>query len=51
MTEIPARRSKWYCPDCRVLLNIDEKGHSAATTAAAAAAPAASAAGKPRGNR
>ncbi|XTI94209.1 hypothetical protein V2W45_1437274 [Cenococcum geophilum] len=51
MTEIPARRSKWYCPDCRVLLNIDEKGHSAAATAAAAAAPAALTAGKPRGNR
>ncbi|OCL05563.1 hypothetical protein AOQ84DRAFT_95021 [Glonium stellatum] len=51
MAEIPARRSKWFCPDCRVLLNIDEKGHSAAATAAAAAAAAASAAGKPRGNR
>lgn len=23
---IPARTTKWYCPECRVLLNIGEKG-------------------------
>ncbi|GKT53235.1 PHD finger domain-containing protein [Colletotrichum tofieldiae] len=26
MTHIPARTTKWYCPDCRVRLNIGEKG-------------------------
>lgn len=26
LSEIPARTTKWYCPDCRVLLNIGEKG-------------------------
>ncbi|TDZ32080.1 PHD finger protein ING1 [Colletotrichum spinosum] len=26
MKSIPARTTKWYCPDCRVLLNIGEKG-------------------------
>lgn len=26
MSDIPARTTKWYCPDCRKLLNIGEKG-------------------------
>jgi hypothetical protein len=26
LEEIPARTTKWYCPDCRVLLKIGEKG-------------------------
>lgn len=26
LTEIPARTTKWYCPDCRVLLNIGGRG-------------------------
>ncbi|KAL0931868.1 phd finger domain-containing protein [Colletotrichum truncatum] len=26
MATIPARTTKWYCPDCRVRLNIGEKG-------------------------
>ncbi|KAF5521303.1 PHD finger protein ING2 [Colletotrichum aenigma] len=26
MAQIPARTTKWYCPDCRVRLNIGEKG-------------------------
>ncbi|UKZ88368.1 uncharacterized protein TrAFT101_012014 [Trichoderma asperellum] len=26
LSEIPARTTKWYCPDCRKLLNIGEKG-------------------------
>lgn len=26
MTQIPARTTKWYCFDCRVRLNIGEKG-------------------------
>ncbi|GAB0131804.1 hypothetical protein EsDP_00000263 [Epichloe bromicola] len=26
LDEIPARTTKWYCPDCRKLLNIGEKG-------------------------
>ncbi|KAK0382554.1 PHD-finger domain-containing protein [Colletotrichum limetticola] len=26
MTHIPARTTKWYCPDCRLRLNIGEKG-------------------------
>ncbi|KAF4984453.1 hypothetical protein FZEAL_354 [Fusarium zealandicum] len=27
---IPARTTKWYCPECRVLLNIGEKGEVSA---------------------
>ncbi|OCK75741.1 hypothetical protein K432DRAFT_307848 [Lepidopterella palustris CBS 459.81] len=34
LTEIPPRRSKWYCPECRVLLNVDEKGNAAPLSAA-----------------
>ncbi|ORY70147.1 uncharacterized protein BCR38DRAFT_520990 [Pseudomassariella vexata] len=26
LTEIPARTTKWYCPECRVLLNIGGRG-------------------------
>ncbi|KAF9874107.1 phd finger domain-containing protein [Colletotrichum karsti] len=26
MEKVPARTTKWYCPDCRVRLNIGEKG-------------------------
>ncbi|KAK0711085.1 hypothetical protein B0H67DRAFT_646492 [Lasiosphaeris hirsuta] len=26
MIDLPARTTKWYCPDCRILLNIGEKG-------------------------
>ncbi|KAK3357536.1 hypothetical protein B0T25DRAFT_539466 [Lasiosphaeria hispida] len=26
MVDLPARTTKWYCPDCRILLNIGEKG-------------------------
>ncbi|TID02252.1 PHD finger protein ING1 [Colletotrichum higginsianum] len=26
LTQVPARTTKWYCPDCRVRLNIGEKG-------------------------
>ncbi|KAF8864193.1 hypothetical protein BDZ45DRAFT_614424 [Acephala macrosclerotiorum] len=26
LTEIPARTTKWYCPECRVALGIGEKG-------------------------
>ncbi|PKS06842.1 hypothetical protein jhhlp_006918 [Lomentospora prolificans] len=26
LEDIPARTTKWYCPDCRVALNIGEKG-------------------------
>jgi hypothetical protein len=26
LDEIPARTTKWYCPDCRVALNIGERG-------------------------
>ncbi|KAM7223773.1 hypothetical protein V8F06_000789 [Rhypophila decipiens] len=26
LTEVPARTTKWYCPECRVLLKIGEKG-------------------------
>ncbi|KAK3333807.1 hypothetical protein B0T19DRAFT_356053 [Cercophora scortea] len=26
LVEVPARTTKWYCPDCRISLNIGEKG-------------------------
>ncbi|KAH8909510.1 hypothetical protein BR93DRAFT_956621 [Coniochaeta sp. PMI_546] len=26
LSDVPARTTKWYCPDCRVLLKIGEKG-------------------------
>ena len=26
LSEIPARTTKWYCPECRVLLNIGGRG-------------------------
>ncbi|POR32830.1 Inhibitor of growth protein 1 [Tolypocladium paradoxum] len=26
LSDIPARTTKWYCPDCRKLLNIGERG-------------------------
>lgn len=30
LTEIPARTTKWYCPECRVILGIGEKGEVSA---------------------
>lgn len=30
LTAIPARTTKWYCPDCRKALNIGEKGEVSA---------------------
>ncbi|UKZ51996.1 hypothetical protein TrVGV298_005763 [Trichoderma virens] len=30
LSDIPARTTKWYCPDCRRLLNIGEKGEISA---------------------
>ncbi len=30
LADIPARTTKWYCPDCRRLLNIGEKGEVSA---------------------
>ena len=30
LTDIPARTTKWYCPDCRKALNIGEKGEVSA---------------------
>lgn len=30
LSDVPARTTKWYCPDCRVLLNIGEKGEVSA---------------------
>ncbi|KAK3322524.1 hypothetical protein B0H66DRAFT_473455 [Apodospora peruviana] len=30
LSDLPARTTKWYCPDCRVLLNIGEKGEVSA---------------------
>ncbi|SPJ85557.1 uncharacterized protein FTOL_11338 [Fusarium torulosum] len=30
LTEVPARTTKWYCPECRVKLNIGEKGEVSA---------------------
>ncbi|KAJ9155084.1 Inhibitor of growth protein 1 [Pleurostoma richardsiae] len=30
LSAIPARTTKWYCPECRVLLNIGEKGEVSA---------------------
>lgn len=30
LLDIPARTTKWFCPDCRVLLNIGEKGEISA---------------------
>ena len=30
LTDIPPRTTKWYCPECRVLLNIGEKGEVSA---------------------
>ncbi|KAK4456290.1 hypothetical protein QBC34DRAFT_315227 [Podospora aff. communis PSN243] len=30
LQEIPARTTKWYCPECRILLNIGEKGEVSA---------------------
>ena len=30
LTDIPARTTKWYCPDCRRVLNIGEKGEVSA---------------------
>ncbi|KAM0436796.1 hypothetical protein ACHAPT_002507 [Fusarium lateritium] len=30
LNEVPARTTKWYCPECRVLLNIGEKGEVSA---------------------
>ena len=26
LSDVPARTTKWYCPDCRVALNIGERG-------------------------
>ena len=26
LSDIPARTTKWYCPECRKLLGIGEKG-------------------------
>jgi hypothetical protein len=30
LSDIPARTTKWYCPDCRKALNIGEKGEISA---------------------
>ncbi|KAL3964711.1 hypothetical protein ACCO45_001715 [Purpureocillium lilacinum] len=30
LTDVPARTTKWYCPDCRKTLNIGEKGEVSA---------------------
>ncbi|KAK4165298.1 hypothetical protein QBC43DRAFT_315660 [Cladorrhinum sp. PSN259] len=30
LSDIPARTTKWYCPDCRVLLKIGERGEVSA---------------------
>lgn len=30
LSDIPARTTKWYCPDCRRLLNIGERGEVSA---------------------
>ncbi|KAK3296069.1 uncharacterized protein B0H64DRAFT_322710 [Chaetomium fimeti] len=30
LSDIPARTTKWYCPDCRKLLNIGERGEVSA---------------------
>ncbi|KAF4336010.1 Inhibitor of growth 1 [Fusarium beomiforme] len=30
LKEVPARTTKWYCPECRVKLNIGEKGEVSA---------------------
>ncbi|KAL2134805.1 hypothetical protein VTI74DRAFT_10789 [Chaetomium olivicolor] len=30
LSDIPARTTKWYCPDCRKILNIGEKGEVSA---------------------
>ncbi|KAG7290489.1 hypothetical protein NEMBOFW57_000491 [Staphylotrichum longicolle] len=30
LADIPARTTKWYCPDCRKLLNIGERGEVSA---------------------
>ncbi|CEI38759.1 unnamed protein product [Fusarium venenatum] len=30
LTEVPARTTKWYCPECRVKLNIGERGEVSA---------------------
>ncbi|KAK4245401.1 inhibitor of growth protein 3 [Corynascus novoguineensis] len=30
LSDIPARTTKWYCPECRKLLNIGEKGEVSA---------------------
>ena len=30
LADIPARTTKWYCPDCRKRLNIGEKGEVSA---------------------
>ncbi|KAF5027244.1 hypothetical protein F66182_660 [Fusarium sp. NRRL 66182] len=30
LSEVPARTTKWYCPDCRVKLNIGERGEVSA---------------------
>ncbi|OAA73927.1 PHD finger domain protein [Cordyceps fumosorosea ARSEF 2679] len=30
LDEVPARTTKWYCPDCRRLLNIGERGEVSA---------------------
>ncbi|KAF4973239.1 hypothetical protein FSARC_394 [Fusarium sarcochroum] len=30
LDEVPARTTKWYCPECRVKLNIGEKGEVSA---------------------
>ncbi|KAK1826253.1 hypothetical protein QBC39DRAFT_27432 [Podospora conica] len=30
LLDIPARTTKWYCPDCRKILNIGEKGEVSA---------------------
>lgn len=30
LEEVPARTTKWYCPECRIKLNIGEKGEVSA---------------------
>ncbi|KAF2834941.1 hypothetical protein M501DRAFT_1008897 [Patellaria atrata CBS 101060] len=34
LTEIPPRRSLWYCPDCRKNLHVDQSGHPSGAASA-----------------
>lgn len=37
LKEIPPRRQKWYCPECRIALNVDTSGNRLPAAAAATA--------------